>query len=287
MASNDTQAAVMIDCHHALKNYYPPEARVYVGFDLMIYYIHGDRRISVAPDVFVALDVVPGSRDTYQVWAEGKPPDFVLEVASPSTARRDARGKKEQYQDIGVPEYWLYDPKGGLHRPRLQGFELRGGRYRQLAENRKPAVDLAVRSNVLGLELHFDGERLRLWDPAVLQYLPSLGEESASWRDAQRQARDEAKARREAERQVRDEANARREAERQVREQANACRDAERQVREQANARRDAERQVRDETKARRDAERQMRNEADARRDAERRLQTAERALAALKGREH
>lgn len=40
-------------------------------------------------------------------------PDFVLEVASPSTAKRDRREKFDWYYENGVREYWLIDPVRG------------------------------------------------------------------------------------------------------------------------------------------------------------------------------
>lgn len=38
-------------------------------------------------------------------------PDLIVEVLSPSTRHRDRGIKLEAYQDAGVPEYWLVDPK--------------------------------------------------------------------------------------------------------------------------------------------------------------------------------
>lgn len=37
-------------------------------------------------------------------------PDLVVEVLSPSTAKRDRGYKKDAYQAAGVPEYWIVNP---------------------------------------------------------------------------------------------------------------------------------------------------------------------------------
>ena len=38
-------------------------------------------------------------------------PDFVAEILSPTTAKRDLGIKKDTYEKYGVKEYWLIDPK--------------------------------------------------------------------------------------------------------------------------------------------------------------------------------
>jgi Uma2 family endonuclease len=38
-------------------------------------------------------------------------PRVVVEILSPSTARRDLRDKRDSYLALGVPEYWVVDPK--------------------------------------------------------------------------------------------------------------------------------------------------------------------------------
>jgi len=113
---------------------------------------------------------------SYKIWLVGKPPDIVWEFGSASTAKEDAGTKKKRYRGWGVPEYWLYDPQGGLHEPRLQGFRLVKGRYRRLPEQRRSDSLLVVTSPLLGLELHSSERGLRFWDPEAGDYLRTGGE---------------------------------------------------------------------------------------------------------------
>jgi len=50
------------------------------------------------------------SRNTIRV--SMAPPLLVIEVVSPGELQgeRDYRAKRQQYQDIGIPEYWIVDP---------------------------------------------------------------------------------------------------------------------------------------------------------------------------------
>ncbi len=106
-------------------------------------------------------------------------PDFVLEVASKGTYRKDLGSKKDKYEWMGVREYCVFDPKGGMHRPRLQLFRLEGGVYERVSGRGDPDGPLAVTSETLGLELRLEDDRLRLWDPEAQEYLLEPHEEHA------------------------------------------------------------------------------------------------------------
>lgn len=52
-------------------------------------------------------------------------PDFIVEVLSPSTRRRDVTIKKETYEKYGVKEYWIISPKDEA----IEVYILRNGKY--------------------------------------------------------------------------------------------------------------------------------------------------------------
>jgi Uma2 family endonuclease len=191
MAETALHMENMIDTIQVLQDYYADRPDVYVSGNLLLYYEEGNRRERVSPDVLVALGVPKGPlRDYYLVWKEGKAPDFVVEITSKSTRREDQDKKFALYRDVlRVPEYFLFDPRAEYLDPPLRGYRLAAGEY-------VPIEPIAGRlpSQVLGLHLERDGERLRLFDPATGERLPTRLEarEAAQRRaeDARRRAED-------------------------------------------------------------------------------------------------
>ena len=136
------------------------------------------------PDVLVAFGVGSHRRRSYAIWQEGKPPEFVMEIASVSTWRRDRDEKPAIYESLGVREYFLYDPVGGRLEPRLQGHVLRDGRYRPLRPERLPNGERGLRSETLGLWAYLQGpeQALRWHDPVTGKDLRGLQGEWARQR---------------------------------------------------------------------------------------------------------
>jgi Uma2 family endonuclease len=164
MAETDLHREDVIDTIQVLEDHFADRPRVYVSGNLLLYYEEGNRRKHVAPDVLVALDVPKQPRrDHFLVWEEGKAPDFIAEITSRTTRREDERTKFPLYRDVlKVREYFRFDPRGEYLDPPLQGFRLVGGDYVPIE-----AVGGRFPSEVLGLHLERDGERLRLFDPAA------------------------------------------------------------------------------------------------------------------------
>ena len=220
MAADDWQWDAIVDTAKPLKLHFAAVGDVYVGSDLLIYYDQGNPNTAVAPDVFVTFGVPKRRRNSYQLWQERRVPDFVLEVASDSTADDNATEKKDLYEELGVREYWMYDPQGHLHYPRLQGYGLAGREYQELPTRALAGNGLAVRCEALKLELRLEEGRLRLWDPAGQQYLLTPEEEKAARETEAARRQEEVEARQLAEARAKEEARTRRLAEARANEEA-------------------------------------------------------------------
>ena len=118
----------------------------------------------------VAFDVEPGDRLSYKVWQEPKAPDLVLEVLSGETWQVDVFKKPALYADLGVREYWMFDPRGQRRgEPPLEGWRLRPqGNHEPLGSKGGGRWH----SELLGLDLVPEGKNVWLRDPQTGRLLP-------------------------------------------------------------------------------------------------------------------
>ena len=223
MSDNDFQAVTMVNAGSALTLHF--EDRGYVATDVLVYYVEGEPRMRVSPDMLVVPGLEGFLRDSYKVWEEGGwVPEFVLEVVSNSKQEREAWTKRQTYAELGVREYFRYAPRSrqmaGMNGHRLVGETLRVGQWEPLPRLGEERILGAV----LGLELRVRQEyaqgsfrELRFHDPTTGKDLPTHKEDKRD-REAERQRRLAAESARDAERQ-------RRLAEQRAREQAECARE--------------------------------------------------------------
>ena len=165
MAETPIHWLATVDATYPLRLFYQDRGDVYVGSDMFMYYVEDDLKHSVVPDVWVAFGVpkLP-ERRTWLTWLEGKGPDFVLEITSKSTKREDEVRKKKLYEELGVKEYWQFDPTGDYLDPILKGRELgTHGKYRDLVLEERGGV--LRHASLLGLEVCLEDGRLFYFDP--------------------------------------------------------------------------------------------------------------------------
>ena len=161
-----------------------PGARV--NGDTFIYYVKGNPSRSVSPDCYVVFGLTDAAlhslsleeNNTYLLWEVGKPPDFILEIGSSSTARADLESKRDLYAELGVREYWRFDATGGeFYGEALVGERLVDGKYVRLVMRSEEDGRVGGRSDVLNLELWWEDGELRFLDLMTGEMLLSQEEE--------------------------------------------------------------------------------------------------------------
>ena len=174
------------DLHYKLRSIltpgdpYPYHPTILIGREIPIYY--GEPRPGasgppphVIPDFLIAFDV-----DTQAIWERigydpiqnGKPPDVVVEVASPSTRRNDSDRKRSVYEMIRVPEYWRFDPTGGrLYGQSIIGERLVNDRYERFPLHQYDDGSEGSTSSLLNVNFRWRPERFYVHDPITgLEY---------------------------------------------------------------------------------------------------------------------
>ena len=145
------------------------------------------------PDFLIAFDVNPElywEQNGYVISDQGKPPDFVLEVASKGTAQVDLGPKREDYAALGIPEYWRYDFTAEFYGVGLAGDRLVGDHYEPIEIVEIAPGVLQGESQVLGLWLRWEeGVRQLGWyDPTTGKHIPTFDSTQAQL-TAEREAR--------------------------------------------------------------------------------------------------
>jgi hypothetical protein len=151
--------------------------------DQFLYYSPGYPKLRVAPDVMVIFDVAKGGRDNYKIWEEKRVPKVIFEITSAGMRNQDLEFKKNLYQQLGVEEYWLFDPRGGWIPEQLIGYRLYRDIYEPITDDRSQPLNLRVvpEGELIGFYRQDTGEKLLIPDELAI----ALQEESIARRLAE------------------------------------------------------------------------------------------------------
>ena len=183
--------------HHLAMHFGNPDSTLVVADKWIVASPVSNRSRARRPDLLIAFNVSPAdyrASNGYVVSEQGKPPDFVMEVASESTADTDTGAKRDDYAALGIPEYWRFDETGEHHGTRLAGDILQEDSYRAIPVDEVGPGILQGYSPALNLIITWDHGRLEWRDPdtgrPILTY-----EDQRERADAEREARIRAEAR--------------------------------------------------------------------------------------------
>ena len=178
--TSQTQLTDTGHAHHVAMHLGNPETTL-VTADRWIIAAPGTfRELARYPDLLVAFDVDPElyrASNGYIISEQGKPPDFVLEVASESTGDTDTGAKRIDYARLGIAEYWRFDETGEYHGARLAGDRLVDGVYVPIQIDRLADDVLQGHSAALNLLLRWDSGALGWYDPATEEHIATFESE--------------------------------------------------------------------------------------------------------------
>lgn len=179
MAVSDTHRRILTRTLQGLDAHFEERPEVYVSGDILMYYVEGDPRQSVSPDVLVAFGLGKKPRRSYLVWKEGKVPDFAMEFSSKGTYRNDLGRKMELYASLGIQDYFLYDAEGLYLPSPMMGFTLVDGLYVPISAD----PDGGLHSAALGLDFYVGDVGLGIYDPVAGAWLQTPAESASARAD--------------------------------------------------------------------------------------------------------
>ena len=202
--------------HHLVEHFGNEDTTIITGDAYISRVPTSSRRGLFYPDLLIAFNVDPkasSDRNGYVIQEQGKPPDFVMEIASATTGQRDVIEKREGYAALGIPEYWRFDYSGGQHHGApLAGDRLVDGVYQPIPIEQIDDRTHQGYSAVLDLYLRWEDGQLGWHDPSTGQHITRFSDE--------REARQQAETRATTEREARQQAETRAATEREARQQA-------------------------------------------------------------------
>ncbi len=165
-----------------------------------LYYAQGFPKLRVAPDTMVIFDVAPGGRDNYKIWEEGQVPSVIFEMTSQGTKKQDQEAKKTLYEQLGVTEYWLFDPKGEWIEEKLRGYRLQQEQYTLVTDRRSEPLQLRLEVDGHLIAFYREDTNEKLLIPSELAQ--ALRQETLARQQAEQQVRQAEQQVRQAEQQV-------------------------------------------------------------------------------------
>ena len=168
LADNTTQLRLIFTIKGGLDALFKDRDDVFIAADLLWYPVQLTQQQIIeqkepqrqAPDVMVVFGRPKGDRGSYMQWKEDNiAPQVAFEILSPGNKKKDMETKFKFYQQHGIQEYYLYNPK----KNRLQGWLRKGKKLKEISQMedwRSPLLGIRFTTREEDLVLfHPDGER--------------------------------------------------------------------------------------------------------------------------------
>jgi Uma2 family endonuclease len=129
MADNTLQFRWIVTIEGGLEALFHNDPNVFVAGDLLWYPVEGLPEINAAPDAMVVFGRPKGDRKSYKQWEEDNiAPQVIFEILSDSNDFREMKEKEDFYEEHGVEEYYIYDPR----KKKIWGWKREGALFRKI-----------------------------------------------------------------------------------------------------------------------------------------------------------
>jgi Uma2 family endonuclease len=183
MAETDYHITAIMLLMDALRHFFRNRPDVFVASNLFWFWERGNPFARRAPDLMVIPGVGNHSRFSFRTWNEGGTvPALIIELTSRKTWQEDTGPKYDLYRQLGVREYFVFDPLSRYISPTFQGYRLKAGRYRPI----RVAADRSLASD-LGIRLRRQKRLLRVFEGDATEPIPSFDEIAAQKADLARE----------------------------------------------------------------------------------------------------
>jgi Uma2 family endonuclease len=226
MAETQAHVDVMTNTMHTLRDLTRGQPHL-VAANILWYFEEDNPTARRSPDVMVVKDVGSHLRDSFITFRENNAiPCLIFEMTSKQTWMIDTHDKLDLYRELGVREYFLFDPTGEILPSRIDGFRLSpNGEYLKI----RPDAEGRLECREFGVFMKPEGHHLRFLDR---EGKPILTREEG--RDAERKAKEAALREVETERKAKEAALKLTEDERKAKDEALREVENERQAKEAA-----------------------------------------------------
>lgn len=134
----------------------------YVAVQTPLYYDEKHKSLAKQPDIMVVKGVENQDRAKYNLWEEGQVPAVVFEITSGESWMEDLVNKSALYMQLGIKEYFIFDPYGEFLQTYVLGLRLVENDGRQEYLPIQPSKDGLLTSSELNACLVAKDHLLRL-----------------------------------------------------------------------------------------------------------------------------
>lgn len=122
--SEQTHFRPLACLYSSLKAHFGQGVAAYIAVQTPLHYEEQRPSSAKQPDLMVIKGLKGQERAMYQLWEEQKVPSVIFEITSGATWLEDLVNKSALYMQLGVKEYFIFDPHGEFLKDRLQGLRL-------------------------------------------------------------------------------------------------------------------------------------------------------------------